>query len=105
MKALIYGVMWLFIGWVSAYDAYLNLRYPVTALTEENPLARWILEASGNDLPLFIALKFAGTLVCLGVLALYYRLRPSNALACAALVSAAQAWVLIYLTDSFTILT
>ena len=102
MKNIIYATLWLFIGWVSAYDAYLNLRYPVTAQVEENPVAKWILEASSDDVPLLIGLKFAGTLACHGLLVVVYLIRKRTAMLIAAGVASVQAMVLVYLTDGFT---
>ncbi len=58
--------MWLYVGWVSAYDAYFNLIYPVATSSELNPLAWYLLKWFG--LPGLIGLKFAGTIVALGVL-------------------------------------
>ncbi len=101
MKHLIYSVLWLFIGLTSAYDAYLNLRYPVTAQVEENPIAKWILQASGDDVPLLIGLKFAGTLACLGVLVLVYLHKKASAMLIASTVASVQGMVLWYLTDGF----
>ncbi len=65
-------------------------------------MARWVLETSGDDLPLLIGLKFAGTLAGLGILIVCYVHKKRRALVIASSVATAQAAVLVYLTDGLT---
>ena len=72
MNLVAYLVLWTFVAFVSAFDTYVNIRHPVTTVTELNPLARVVLQASENDVALLIALKLLGTSVVLSVLLLGY---------------------------------
>jgi hypothetical protein len=104
MKSIIFAILWLFIGLVSTYDGYLNLRYPVTVATEENPIARWILRISGNDAPLLISCKFFGTSLCLTFLVLCYFRNKERAWMVTSALAAVQGAVLMYLTEGFMLL-
>jgi hypothetical protein len=98
MKAIIYLSLWLFVAFVSAYDTYLNIRYPVTAKAELNPLAKFVLEASADDLALLIALKLFGTVIVLSILQLAYAYKRGHAFVIVSAVALAQTGVLLFLT-------
>jgi hypothetical protein len=106
---LLFVLLTLFIGLASAFDAYLNLKYPVVAATEENVLARWILQHNGDNeqaRAVLIGLKFGGTLVALHVLWMLFcvpRTRNWAWLAAGAL-SVFQASILFYMTEGFRVL-
>jgi hypothetical protein len=99
MKPLIFAILWFFIGLVSAYDGYLNLRYPVTVESEENPIARGILQATGNDVPLLISAKFFGTSLCLAFLLWCYFQKKEWAWMFTSVLTVVQTGVLVYLTE------
>jgi hypothetical protein len=99
MQRFFFYTLWLFIAVVSAYDGYLNLRYPVTVENEENPIAQCILRATGNDAPLLISLKFLGTSVCLAFLLSCYVRKKQLAWVITSSLVVVQGAVLIYLTD------
>jgi hypothetical protein len=99
----------LLIGLSSAFDAYLNLKYPVTVMTEENPLARQILKKSGdNDFARarLLGLKFGGTLIALHVLWWLFSVRRTRSWAWAAVsvLMVFQGSVLFYMTDGFRVI-
>jgi hypothetical protein len=56
----------------ASVDTYLNIKYPIIAIEEENPLARWILFLSDNDIALLISLKFLGTTLAIIILFFIY---------------------------------
>lgn len=82
---------------VSAADAYLNLKYPVTAAVEENPMARWILLRSHNDVALLISLKLFGTSLAIGLLCLGYWVHRRGALMIAGVIALVQVVILLHI--------
>jgi hypothetical protein len=64
---------WVFIGIVSAYDAYLVVRYRDMILqAEENPVCLLLIRMDHEHLSVFLTAKFVATcLVLLTLLALY----------------------------------
>lgn len=108
-KGLLAGVflaLCLFVGLSSMYDAYLNVKYPVVAAAEENPIARWILEAhadADDARSALIGAKLVGTLLVVGILATLFALRRTRDMAWSVAASLAvfQCGVLAYMTDGF----
>jgi hypothetical protein len=100
MRLVICLMLWLFVAFVSAYDTYLNVRHPVTAATELNPMARFLLQASDNDLALLIATKLFGTTIVLSFLLLALFYKRNNAYVVVFCVAMAQLAVLMYLNYS-----
>jgi len=91
--------MWILVGAISCYDAYLVQRYQFSILVlEENPLGRWLLEAGSGEVVLFVRAKLAGTLIVLSVLAALYRYCRRLAQPTAVALAAFQLGLLIYLT-------
>lgn len=82
---------------VSAVDTYLNLRYPVTADTELNPLAAWILKASADDLPLLISLKVFGTGTVMFLLAFMFQKRSETTVVITGILACLQVTLLFYM--------
>jgi len=97
MKLVSFLLLWAFIALVSAYDTYVNIRHPVTAHTELNPVAKCILENSNNDLALLIAVKMVGTSIVLGVLLAGYFYRSTHAYCVAVSLALVQFGVLMFL--------
>lgn len=108
-KGLLAGVfpaLCLFVGLSSMYDAYLNVKYPVVAAAEENPLARMLLEAHADEddaRSVLIGAKVAGTLLVVAVLATLFAVRRTREMAwsAAGFLAAFQCGVLAYMTDGF----
>jgi hypothetical protein len=82
---------------ISSADAYLNLKYPVTSAVEENPIARWILLRSHNDVALLISLKLFGTSLVIGLLCLGYWLNKRAALIIAGAIATVQVVILLHI--------
>jgi hypothetical protein len=77
VRLAVFPALWLFIGAVSSYDAYLTIKYEDSiAAMELNPLGQYLLQQNDGDAALFMAMKFVGTIVVLGVLNLIHRARP-----------------------------
>lgn len=70
MRPLVFALLVFVATSASVADAYFNLQFPPTSFTEENPLARFILENSCNNV--LISLKFCGTLLVSNILWLLY---------------------------------
>lgn len=65
----VFHFLWLFIGLVSAFDAYLVLRYEdLIYYLECNPVGRFLLEVDPRRPALFVGTKFLGTIVVLYLL-------------------------------------
>ena len=78
-------------------DTYLNIKYPVTADVEENPIARWLLLASHNNLGLLMAVKMMGTSLASCVLVAIYQRRKDLAVAIAGSVALCVSIMLGYM--------
>lgn len=93
--------LWQVIGCVSAYDAFLAMKYHKElagpAGMEENWVGRWLLSLDGNDPSLFLGVKFLGTILVLGILTNLYLSRPRRGLAVARGVAVFQMMLLAYL--------
>jgi hypothetical protein len=73
LERFIFGLLWLGIGFTSAYDAYLAIKYRDTlAAMEKNPIGLWLMSLDGGDVSLFMGIKFAGTVLVLGILVFCY---------------------------------
>jgi hypothetical protein len=108
-RFVLFLLLTLFVGLASAFDAYLNLKFPVTAPVEENPLACWILKVNGDGhdaRAMLLGLKFAGTLIALHILWGLFSLKRTRRWAWVAAValSVFQLIILFYMTDSFRVL-
>jgi len=91
--------MWSFVGLVSAYDAWLAVKYWETLMQlERNPLCQYFIALGDGDWSIFLRVKTSGTLAVLSVLAGLYRSNRRLALPIAAAVSAFQFGLLLYLT-------
>jgi hypothetical protein len=91
--------MWFFVGLVSAYDAWLVVRYweSITEL-EQNPFCQYFIALGQGDWSIFLRVKTSGTLAVLSVLAGLYRSNRRLALPVAAAVCLFQFGLLLYLT-------
>jgi hypothetical protein len=96
---ILFAILWLVVGAVSAIDTFLTVKYrDVMQTTEENPVGRFLIAQDGNDVSLFIGWKVAGTIACLGLLIVVAKYaRPRVAHAVFGLVAAAQLALLWYL--------
>ena len=91
--------MWLFVGLVSAYDAWLAIKYwDYMMEMERNPLCQYLILVGDGDSTLFLRAKTSGTLAVLSVLVALYRNNRRLALPVAGAVSLFQFGLLLYLT-------
>jgi len=90
--------MWSLIGLTCTYDTYQTVKQQGNLIkTEENPLARLILEADNWDVSRFVGLKMAGAIFALGLLNAIYLQNPNKGLFYAFILSIWQALVVIYM--------
>lgn len=94
----------LFIGLVSAYDAYLTMAYaPFLVHLESNPLGREIMSLdegmfiSLNKIAFFLGLKFAGTVCAMTAIQMLYHYRRRWAVPVAVALGVFQLLLLAYL--------
>ncbi len=97
----------LFIGLVSAYDAYLTLIYaPSLVSLEQNPIGRHIMGLDNasypalRDVAAFLGLKFAGTVTAISTIHIVFHFRARLAAIVALGLASFQAWLLAYLNCS-----
>lgn len=94
----LFFALWFVIGAVSAYDAFLAMKYRSDLLfMEKNLIGRALLKLDGDGPALFLGLKFLGTIAVLGILANLYHFRPQWAMTVAYGVSAYQIGLVVYL--------
>ena len=97
LKTTTFLMMITFLAAMSAWDAYINLKYPIKAAYEENPLARLILQSSGDNTHLLIAVKLFTTSLALSFLTLLFSYRPGMALTAAGSVTSIYAVIMAYM--------
>jgi hypothetical protein len=90
--------LWLFIVGVSVHDGYLVLSSRrVIAVTEQNPVGRWLLEISAGDVWVLLSVKAAGTMLAAALLwMLFWSHRRIGLTVCVAL-AAVQLTLLLWL--------
>ena len=72
-------VLWQIIGCVSAYDAFLAMKYRNELWQmEQNLLGRLLLFINDGDPSIFLGVKFLGTTMALGILASLYHSQPKR---------------------------
>ena len=97
-KNLIYGLLWLSIGLVSAIDIYWSIvLQDVLIETELNPLGKILIESDGGSVALFMFCKVVGLVVALGLLVILYHYKKRIAWLSILGVFIFQAWLLWYL--------
>lgn len=74
VMSILFPSLWMFIGAVSSWDAYLVVKYrKYIRDLEENPIGNLLLDLDGGETSLFIGAKFLGTVLVLGVLMVVYQ--------------------------------
>ena len=92
-------VLWQIIGCVSAYDAFLAMKYRNELWQmEQNLVGRLLLFINDGDPSLFLGVKFLGTTMALGILASLYHSQPKQGIVIAKGVATFQMLLLAYLT-------
>ncbi len=91
-------VLWQIISCISAYDAFLAMKYRDELFPmEQNLMGRLLLTLNDGDPALFLVVKFLGTTMVLGILANLYHIRPQWGMTIAKCVAAFQVALLAYL--------
>lgn len=94
----------LFIGAVSAYDAWLVVDWADEILcNERNLVGRYLIQLTNGDVTLFLSCKVAGTIGALTFLAWLGRHYHHIAMPVARSMSIFQLWLLWFLTCSVTV--
>ena len=89
------------IGMISAIDLYwIGKTRCVIAEHEQNPVGTYLIGLDGGDVSLFMAAKFAGTMLALYIILTLKRLRFRHTILIASLIALAQIALLIYLFSS-----
>jgi hypothetical protein len=98
-QVAIFSLCCLFVAVVSVHDAALVVvNHEVISDVEQNPVGKWLIEAHGGEVWLFVFLKLAGTaLVCAVLVTVYQYCRRLGMIAVVAL-STFQMLLLCYLT-------
>lgn len=98
ISRLMFPTLWLFIGTVSAFDAYLTVKFQKSLEFQElNPLARMLLQLEDWDPSLFIGTKFLGSMFVLGVLTVLHLTDRRLGLVVAAAIASFQLGLLAFL--------
>ena len=87
----------MIIGIISCFDAGCNLFYPVNSLVEENPLAKYLLIISEQNVALLISMKATGTILALSFLKVYYYYFREQALIIASTLAIVQFFIIVYM--------
>ena len=96
----LFPVLWIFIGLVSSYDAYLTLKFEHSIVAMElNPIGQWLLALDDGEPTLFIAAKFFGTILVLGLLNLFRRYLPRLGWHLTGIVALFQFGLLLFLSS------
>lgn len=94
----LFVIFWLFIIFVSVFDGFLALRYRHELhRTELNPLGRWLIRLNENQVWLFLAAKFAGTVASATAVLLIHSRYPRLGLTIATALAALQLCLLLFL--------
>ena len=89
------------IGTISAIDLYwIGKTRSVIAEHEQNPVGTYLIGLDGGDVSLFMAAKFAGTMLALYIILTLKRLKFRHTILIASLIAFAQIALLIYLFSS-----
>jgi hypothetical protein len=102
----IFVFAWLFVGFVSAYDAFLIVKYQhYLCELELNPMGRWLMElddyhpmSDPTGVARFLGYKFAGTILVLGSMSLIYWRSERMGLTVVAALATFQALLAAFLT-------
>lgn len=94
----IFPLLWVFIGFVTAVDAYLTVRFQSQLeFEEQNPIGVLVLSLSDWNPAQFIGLKYMGSTLVLGILTALYARNPRLGFTVTLAVAAFQFGLLCYL--------
>lgn len=91
-------ILLLFIPIVSSIDIYWSIHNQSELINvEKNPLGRYLINADGGSIGLFMSFKALGTVLVFGILILLYKYRKKWAWAAIITIATIQFLLLIYL--------
>ena len=94
-------VLCFIIGIISSIDLYwIGKTRSVIAEHEQNPVGTYLIGLDGGDVSLFMAAKFAGTMLALYIILTMKRLKFRHTLLIASIIAFCQIVLLIYLFSS-----
>lgn len=89
---------WIWIAFVGSVDTYLTIYLQlILEESEQNPLARFILDKTNWNVSLFIGIKMFATIMVLGTLALLFLWKRKWAMTAVYSIAIFQAGLLFYL--------
>jgi hypothetical protein len=102
--AIVFLLLWLFVGAVSAIDTYFTVRF-APGMHEENPIGDHLIRLgtrmhhaeTGQDVSLFVGVKMFTTILVLGTLMVIYQRWPTTGQQVAFGLALFQLALLIYL--------
>lgn len=98
-----YWWLWMFVGLVSVYDAWLVVAFrEIIHYTEQNPVGRLLIRLDSNGISYFLAAKAIGTALVLLALIVVHQLTHRYRHWIMAGVAGFQAWLLWYLSFAGT---
>lgn len=84
---------------VSAYDIYVSIAHQNSLYDYElNPMGRWLIQADGGSVALFMSLKFAGTVLALFIMTGLYFIARRIAVLASASVGLLMVGLFLYLS-------
>ena len=93
-----FAQLWLFIGMASAYDVYISIKTQEYLYEMEmNPIGRFLIESDYGEVALFMGVKFAGTVIALGILIFLYHFKNNWAWYSVSSLAVMQVAVLVML--------
>lgn len=97
-RTMVFASLWLFIGFVSAVDTYLTVKFQEhLQFVEENPVGLLLLNMANWDPSLLIGVKYMGSTMVLGFLTVLYLRNRRMGITVTAALAAFQFWLLCYL--------
>ena len=97
-KLWLFGLLWLFVIFVSVFDGYLVVRHREELhKTELNPLGRMLIQLNGGQVWILLAAKFAGTIAAATAVLMIFGRWPQLGLTVAGIIAGFQLWLLLFL--------
>jgi hypothetical protein len=96
--SFVFFFFWIWIGFVSCLDTMWIVKYAdQLAVSEENPIAFWILKKDDFETSRLVAIKMFGTICVLGILKIWFRFSIKYALTLTIALAIFQSCLLFYL--------
>lgn len=95
----LFGILWLFVSFVSVWDGYLTLlcRHQMSQ-AELNPVGQLLIAWNNGGVAYLLIAKLAGTIIASSWMVMLYESNPRRGLLIIVPVAAFQLWLLLFLT-------